>query len=221
MMVFDLGANTGEDTTAYLAQGYDVVSVEANPALALDLASRFAPDIAAGRVHIVDAAIAATAEPRPFYVSANHHWSSLDSVWAARDGRMTEPISVQCVRLADLFDRYGVPHYMKIDIEGADIIVLEQLLEDERRSKYVSVEDCRFGPSYLDILSACGYSGFKLSEQSQWAPGTSGPFGEDLPGLWLHFNDMKTLYRTMVRSETLRRIAPEGQYFDIHARLPC
>jgi FkbM family methyltransferase len=220
MIVFDLGANDGADAAYYLSLGYEVVCCEANPRLAMALTNRFAPEIAQGRVHVEAKAIAETIVPRAFFVSQNNHWSSLDPIWAARDGKATEAIEVPGITIADLFDRYSVPHYLKIDIEGADIIALRQLLADERRPRFVSVEDCRFGPSYLDLLSMCGYDGFKLSEQSQWT-GTSGPFGDDLPGLWLSFNDMKKHYAATVRTETLRRIAPEGQYFDIHGRLPC
>ena len=37
----------------------------------------------------------------------------------------------------------------------------------DRLPLYVSVEDCRFGPRYMEILAGCGYDGFKLLDQSQ------------------------------------------------------
>jgi FkbM family methyltransferase len=220
MLIFDLGAHTGEDTQAYLSQGYNVVAVEANPRLADALALRFEREIREGQVTVIGAAIAETIVPRAFFVSENPLWSSLDPIWAGRDGRKTEAVEVPGITLADLFDRHGVPGYLKIDIEGADRIVLEQLLVDTRRPLYVSVEDCRFGPSYLGLLATCGYTGFKLSEQSQWAPGTSGPFGDDLPGEWLSYREMKALYHETVRDLAGMRIAPAGVWFDIHCRMP-
>lgn len=219
MTVFDLGANNGDDTAAYCAAGYDVVSVEANPWLATRLTDRFVHEVAEGKVRIIGAAVAETVERRRFHISANDHWSSLDPVWAGRDGRRTEALDVPCVTLPGLFDRYGVPYYLKIDVEGADRTVLEQLLADKRRPKYISIEDCRFGPNYLGLLATCGYTGFKLSEQSCLPSGTSGPFGDDLPGVWLPYREMKALYHEVVRDQGGGRIAPEGVWYDLHGRL--
>lgn len=219
MIVFDLGSNDGADAAYYLSLGYEVVCCEANPKLAMALTNRFAPEIARGRVHVEAKAIAETIVPRAFFVSENPLWSSLDPIWAARDGKTTEAIEVPGITIADLFDQYGVPYYIKIDIEGADRIVLEQLLADTRRPQFISIEDCRFGPTYLALLATCGYTGFKLSEQSCLPPGTSGPFGDDLAGAWLPYREMKALYHEVVRDRGGRRIAPAGQYFDIHARL--
>lgn len=218
MLIYDLGANSGEDTAAYLAAGHEVVAVEPNPALVTTLNARFAAEIAAGRVHIEDGALGDPEWPKLFHVSANDHWSSIDPIWAGRDGLPTTAIEVPTITLPDLFERYGCPDYIKIDVEGADRIVLEQLLGDKRRPGLVSVEDCRFGPTYLDILAACGYTGFKLSEQSRLPPGTSGPFGEDLPGPWLTIDEMRALYAEVVRDGGMK-MAPTGVYFDIHAKL--
>lgn len=220
MIVYDLGANSGDDTQAYLAAGHEVVSVEANPVLADALALRFEREISEGQVAVIGAAMAETIVPRAFFVSANDHWSSLDPIWAGRDGKPTEAIEVPGMTLSDLFDRYSVPGYLKIDVEGADRTVLEQLLADERRPRWLSVEDCRFGPTYLDILHAAGYTGFKLSDQSILPPGTSGPFGDDLPGEWLSIDAMREHYAKTVRVGSMK-MAPAGVWHDLHAAMPC
>lgn len=218
MIIFDLGTHTGEDTAAYLAAGYDVVAVEPNPTLVATLNERFKAEIAAGRVHIEDAALGDPLWPRPFYVSANDLWSSTNPEWAARDGMETTLVEVPTITLHDLFDRYGTPHYLKIDIEGADHVVLMQLLADRRRPNLASVEDCRFGPQYLGLLAAAGYTGFKLSDQSVLPPGTSGPFGDDLAGEWMTYAQMKAHYYKTVRDQGRQRLAPEGVWFDLHGR---
>ena len=56
-LVFDVGANTGEDTAAFLARGLRVVAVEANPKLCADMRARFADEISDGRLVVVDKAI--------------------------------------------------------------------------------------------------------------------------------------------------------------------
>jgi hypothetical protein len=156
----------------------------------------------------------------------NDHWSSLDAGWAARDNTRCRVISVRCVTLAELFAEFGVPHYLKIDVEGVDQAVLEQLGEADRLPLYVSVEDCRFGPRYMEILAACGYDGFKLLDQSQvpslsdggraFPPGASGPFGNEVPGAWLTHADMTAVYSTTVRDAQGTRLAPRTRWWDIH-----
>ena len=43
-----------------------------------------------------------------------------------------------------------MPHYLKIDVEGVDQSILEQLQGASLLAHYyVSVEDCRFGFEYM------------------------------------------------------------------------
>ena len=209
-LVFDLGLNDGADSAAYLAKGFRVVAVEANPDLC-DLALwRYVGD---SRIQIVNAALWETSGFVDFYVNtANDHWSSVDPGWAGREDSPCRVVRVPSLTLGDLFCRYGVPFYLKIDIEGADILALAQLAASDARPAYVSVEDCRFGPEYLRTLAGAGYGGFKLIDQSVLPPGTSGPFGEDTPGEWMTLSHMRSHYWGAKRDRT------PGQWFDIHAR---
>ncbi len=125
-----------------------------------------------------------------FFVNVdNDHWSSIDIKWAGRDDSRCQEITVRCVTLLELFETYGVPHTLKIDVEGVDLVVLQQLASAKAVPAFVSVEDCRFGFDYLRILSQVGYGHFKLLDQSevpdmrddrlgyQFRPGSSGPLG--------------------------------------------
>ena len=121
-----------------------------------------------------------------------------------------------------------MPHYLKIDVEGVDHAVLDQLRGRSLLPLYVSVEDCRFGFQYMETLASCGYDGFKLLDQSTvpqmtdpatgrvFPAGSSGPFGGDLPGEWLSHDEMVTLYSTTVRNLQGDRLAPRTQWWDIH-----
>ena len=44
-LVFDIGLNRGQDTANYLAKGYNVVAVEANPELVEFCSQRFSREI--------------------------------------------------------------------------------------------------------------------------------------------------------------------------------
>ena len=56
-LIFDVGADNGDDTAAYLARGFRVIAVEANPTLCEGMHKRFANDIKRGRASIVNKAI--------------------------------------------------------------------------------------------------------------------------------------------------------------------
>ncbi len=228
-MIFDLGLNDGEDTAFYLKRGFNVVALEANPVLCENVLRRFDSDIGKGHLQVLNVAISDRSGSAKFYVNLeNDHWSSLDSTWAGRDGSTFKETTVECVTLRELFAQFGVPYYLKIDVEGADRTVLEQLRGSEVLPLFVSVEDCRLGFDYMRIMAACGYNAFKLLDQSTvpqlkdpetghvFAAGSTGPFGDDLPGQWLTHDGMVEHYATTVRDRTGNRIAPRNHWWDIH-----
>ena len=127
-LVFDLGMNNGDDTAYYLGRGFNVIALDANPTLCETARRRFTAAVDEGRLAIVHAAIAAQTGEIIFHVNLdNDHWSSLDIGWAGRDASRCQDIRVPCVTLPSLFGEFGVPHYLKIDVEGADQTVLDQL----------------------------------------------------------------------------------------------
>lgn len=226
-LIVDLGMNNGDDTDFYLRRGFDVVALDANPTLCDKAKRRFQAALDRGRLTILNAAIWDKPGEATFYVNLdNDHWSSLDIGWAGRDASRCQEIKVRCITLAEVFGEFGVPHYLKIDVEGVDQAVLEQLQASDRLPLYVSVEDCRFGPRYMEILAACGYDGFKLLDQSQvpqltddgrtFAAGASGPFGHEVPGEWLSHAQMMSVYSTTVRDAHGVRLAPRTHWWDIH-----
>ncbi len=228
-LVFDLGMNNGDDTAHYLSHGFNVASVEANPTLCEGARGRFHTEIAGGRLKILNAAISEKAGEATFHINLdNNHWSSLDIGWAGRDASPCSDITVPCVTLSNLFGEFGVPYYLKIDVEGVDGVVLEQLQGNALLPQYVSVEDCRFGFQYMEILASCGYDAFKLLDQSTvctmtdpvtghlFPAGSSGPFGNDVPGQWLSYADMVKLYSSTVRDREGHRLAPRSQWWDLH-----
>jgi FkbM family methyltransferase len=52
-LVFDIGANNGDDADAYLKRGRKVIAVEANPDLCAGLRGRFAAEITSGQLVLV------------------------------------------------------------------------------------------------------------------------------------------------------------------------
>lgn len=232
-LIMDLGMNNGDDTAYYLARGHSVVSVEANPTLCQQARERFAQAIESSQLTILNAAVSDQDEVLSFFINTvNDHWSSLDAGWASREGHPLKEISIQGICIPTLFSQYGTPIYLKVDVEGVDEMVLDQLKRVTKLPQYLSVEDCRLGYEYLERMAALGYQRFQIVDQSEvpkmadpqiawkFAPGSSGPFGPALPQTWLEFDDMIELYSRVVRSKEGVRQAPRTHWWDIHACAP-
>src|SRR5512135_375772 len=83
-LVFDVGAHVGEDSDFYLALGYRVVAIEANPELVERLTKRFDQQIQQGRYVVVPNAIGESDEQITFYVNKRRSiWSTTNPRWAA------------------------------------------------------------------------------------------------------------------------------------------
>ncbi len=180
-LIYDIGMHKGEDTDFYLRKGFRVVGFEANPELVGLCRERFKEFIEQKRLTIVAGAIVDRASIAPgqtkveFYMSeTNSVWGTVCPDWAERNQRMGDantPIEVNVVDLIAVMEAYGVPHYMKIDIEGCDMACVTALRSFEKRPDYVSVETEKtsFGDiqQQIDVLIELGYDGFQSVEQSK------------------------------------------------------
>jgi FkbM family methyltransferase len=164
-LIFDIGLHKGEDTSYYLEMGYKVVAIEANPTLANECRKKFADDVAKGNLTIINAGIGNTTGVMPFYINLHSsEWSSFDKAIGTRNNTKYEVIDVSCIRAKSLFEQYGVPYYLKVDIEGYDFLVLNDIPDVGPKPPYVSCE--ANDVEWLDILYKKGYKKFKLINQA-------------------------------------------------------
>jgi hypothetical protein len=181
-LIFDIGCHLGEDSEFYLKKGFKVVAVEANPALCADLRTRFAKEITDGRFILVEKAIA---------------------------GAESTKIAVPSSKFSSLIEQYGMPYYLKVDIEGADHLCLEGLQEFSDRPMYASIEIEQSSVfemrESVNLFKQTGYTRFQIVNQGlvplvqspptpalegqyavhQFPQGATGLFGKELPGKWL------------------------------------
>jgi len=214
----------GEDTQFYLNKGFRVVAFEADPDLVRSCRERFAQQIESGDLQIVEGAIIADpdADTVTFYKNPTVTvWGTTDPVWKERAERMgweSEEITVPAVNFSRCLKQFGIPRYVKIDIEGADMLCLRTLADYEERPDYVSIESSKLSrkaiAEELDILEGMGYDAFKAVQQAT-IPGTpaprparegldidcrmerdsSGLFGRELAGKWLSRSGVEGKYR--------------------------
>lgn len=232
-LIFDIGMHRGADTEWYLAKGFRVVAVEANPVLVKDVTQRFASEIASGQLTIENVGIGPSADTLPFYVNLdNDEWSSFSKHFGTRNNTKFEIINVPCISARTLFEKYGVPYFVKVDIEGFDHHVVRATGELAEKPKYLSVEDNSF-QSLLD-LHAIGCRGFKFLDQvekwkvaspnpaleGRYAKGkfgrhSSGPFGEEVPGHWMKIDEAALFYLLNIRPPGFGLIK---NWWDIHVK---
>jgi FkbM family methyltransferase len=222
--------HNGTDSAYYLSLGHRVVAIEANPSFVERGRRRFAREIETGQLTIVAAGIAEHPGRLTFWVNEqNDEWSSFSEDFGRRGGTPSHAIEVETVRFRDVVEQYGVPHYLKIDIEGNDRCCLKDLLGMERANlpKYISVE--AHSLDYLCMLFSLGYSKFKVVNQGllwkvqnvpgyEFQPTSSGPFGDDAPGAWqtLEVAAYDWLHTQVGRPE-LSNLGPG--WYDFHAAM--
>ena len=200
-LIFDVGLHTGQDTAFYLKKGFRVIAIEANPLLAQQAKARFADACTSGRLRVLNLGVGAETGRFPFYVNTRHtEWSSFDCEFGSRDCT-PEIIDVEMVRLEDIVAEHGVPYYIKIEIEGHDMIALRSIARFPELPRYVSAENGE--PEMLDLMCRLGYGRFKFINQAyvpamrcpspalegldvlhEFEYGSSGPFGRETVGEW-------------------------------------
>jgi FkbM family methyltransferase len=236
-MIMDVGMHLGSDTQFYLDKGFRVVAIEAHPQFVVDNRAKFEQYIKNDLLEIVPVAIAERDGVVPFYLFPEKgDWGTLDPGYAQRNiarGTAYEIVEVPSVTFDSILQRYGMPYYLKIDIEGADILCVRSLHQFKERPKYVSFETELVGfESTFEALShlyVLGYRKFKIVNQivnhKQRCPNPpregkytetvftnmmSGPFGEEAPGDWEGIEKTFEKYRRILKAQRL--FCPEGRY---------
>lgn len=206
--IFDIGHNIGNDTDFYLRNGdinTRVLAIDANPSLIKVSRKERELYIKNGQLVILNFGLTRHQESTNMTFWLNLHSNEFSS-FVKRKGcktsgnadsiavwnQVTEeelksrcvPITVPTTTCKKLVQRFGTPHYAKIDIEGLDLACLESMLELDisMRPRYVSLEYQT--EEIVRKLFYTGYTKFKLVDQKAIEGKTrafslSGPWGEE------------------------------------------
>jgi FkbM family methyltransferase len=230
-LIYDIGMHKGEDTEFYLHKGFRVVAIEADPDLVSSCRNRFKNFIDQGQLKIVEGAIvdptAIEADQKKVQFYKNDDvsvWGTICSNWIDRNvriGTSSRTIEVDAINFSSVIQEHGIPQYIKIDIEGCDMICINTLRNFQERPDYVSIESDKtsFGgiEREIDTLTDLGYDYFQAIEQSginlsqsppyparegkyishRFEHGSSGLFGAELDNKWKSKHDILRQYRTI------------------------
>jgi FkbM family methyltransferase len=175
-LIYDIGMYLGQDTRFYLQNGFDVLAVDASPKMIDKASETFSKEIADKRLTILNYVISTVpGEQMDFYISEMADWSSLRFEVATREDVSCRKVQVESCTLPLLFEKYGVPYYCKIDIEGYDEYAVRSMKGCHEIPKYISCESESLGDkeifteeqalATLYALHETGYTKFKLVDQ--------------------------------------------------------
>lgn len=166
-MIFDVGMFNGQDTGYYLELGFRVVSVEANPVYVSRALTKFAGEIASGQLTVVHGAMCERHGTVTLHVSGDEPGSSsILPDWVSP----LNPVGtydVQGVLYDDLVSKHGIPHFMKVDIEGADRFCVLAITR-ATAPKFLSFEIGRDFDELFDHLVSIGFTQFKIINQTSF-----------------------------------------------------
>lgn len=213
-LIFDIGMHKGLDTDFYLKKGFAVVGVEARHDLCSIVTQAQAASLAEGKLVIVEKALFRTsAQEVSFFINpSKDDWGSLFLGAAEKGVGKAQEIRVQTTTLDELISTFGVPYYIKCDIEGGDSIFVEQLSRLPTLPAFVSIEATRLED--VARLACCGFDRFQFVNQqmNSWTTcplpakegnyvtkkfngEMSGLFGRELPqDKWLNFETGARLF---------------------------
>lgn len=213
-IIFDFGAHAGQDIDYYLANADTVVAVEANPKLAAIIENTHEEALQNDRLALLNKCLTVdhNAGKVPFFI---HRYDSGLSRFLppTSDSEDYEILEIEAISIDEVFKIYGMPYYLKIDLEGFDKKVIQHLLDSRIFPEYISFENP--GKEMLvDFLDKSSYASFNLvsfynftSFYGKKRDKTAGPFGDEIKSPWLNSDNLLKVYEQMPNS-----------WFDIHAR---
>jgi FkbM family methyltransferase len=170
-LIYDVGMHNGDDTAYYLRRGFRVIAIEPNPALVATAAERFRREIEAGELKVLNVGVAAEDGELPFWVClTDSRLSSLYRGDASLDDRHpVGEIRVPCRTFRSILDDFGVPFYLKVDIQGNDSLCVEAL-DPGDVPKFLSIEFALWDAPLMALLRARGFNRFKCISQTHFLP---------------------------------------------------
>ena len=137
---FDIGANIGNRIEPIIDKNIKIIAVEPQPKCINVLKKKFGD-----KITIIKNGVGRKEEVKTMYISNAHTISSFSQDWidaTKKSGRFSQyewnkEIQIEMTTLDILINKYGTPKFIKIDVEGFELDVLNGLT---KAVEYISFE---------------------------------------------------------------------------------
>ena len=212
-IIFDIGANKGQNFKYFFKKADIVIAFEANIILVEKMRLNFKEFIDNKKLIIENIALNDDdkIEKIDFFISKT---DDVKSTLYPHNKNEFYKKEVKCKKASSLIKKYLQKYdiseieYIKIDIEGADKLILRDLLQNNILAKNLSIE-CQ-DPEVIEILLTSPYKSFKFFKGKDMTfkknieittknnnkkiinfdKDSSGPFGDDIPGNYYDKNSI-------------------------------
>lgn len=201
--IFDVGSNIGDKTLYYLSLGAErVVCIEPHPQVVTVLKNRYVKD---SRVVVEALGLSDKEGVVSFFPAKSSVISTMSNDWKLgrfKREQWESEIQVPVTTLDSMIEKYGIPDFCKIDVEGYELNVLMGLTH---RIPHLSFEfayeflDKKTKPC-LDRLVELGFEKFNVA------------FGEDGRFVFEEWMDAESLF------SYLKNLQDKLSWGDIYAR---
>lgn len=211
-IIFDFGANEGQNVRYFLDRAYYVVCVEANPILCDKIKNDFKSTVDSGRLFIENLAISNfEIQNELFYIHKKKH--KVSQLIKPLNIKEFKKINVNVKKASDIIKKYldqfnlEKVNYIKIDIEHLDHLVFKEIINSNINFKYISCE--AHSSLVLKEVINSNLKFFKVifgkevknlnyldknKKKVNFLHDSSGPFGEDIKKKWLNKSSLITYF---------------------------
>ena len=162
-IIYDLGANNGDNIEYYLLKSDLIIAVEANPKLCDFIRKKFKQEIDNKKLIVENCILTSdpSEAPKQFYIHKENH---LLSQFPKPDNKNINNFYIERIsskKVENIIKKYGDPFYVKIDLEKYDHEILFELLNNKIFPNYISVE-ANTADVFCTLVSLGNYKSFKL-----------------------------------------------------------
>ena len=135
--IYDLGACKGENLNYYLSNSDQVIAVEANPENCRVIKEKFSNEIKEQKLILINGIVGidSSIKVANFYVHKINYL--LGQFPSPKNPDHFKKIKVNHFDIIELIQKYGAPHYIKIDLEEFDHLILERILSQRVKVNYI------------------------------------------------------------------------------------
>jgi FkbM family methyltransferase len=204
-IIFDFGSNNGQNLSYFLEKAEIVVCVEANTILTERIKKKFERHINNNSLFIENVGLSEINGVKDFYISKQN--DVLSTLIPPQNKENYQRITIPSMTPSNIIKKYknrlllNEIEYIKIDVEGYDHIILDDLFKNNIYPKYISAEV--HDVMVINVILNSPYKSFKFLEGNEignnikkieflnhkqesvkidFVQHSSGPYGDDIPG---------------------------------------